>query len=180
MENAQAYFSSAEMLSFLVSSRFFLILWVIVLSSLKHSIYRNFWLYVFINLPGTALHECAHFLVGLILNARPVNFSLLPRKKDGYYNLGRVSFSNLRFYNALPTGMAPFLLLVFAYFFDKHFFDFVSVNCVTYLLYIFLLTLFIEHSMPSRADFREAFGSVGGILFYSLLSSAAILLAFRR
>ncbi len=180
MEQAQAYLKSADMLNFLVSSRFFLILLVIVLSSLKHSIYRNFWFFVFINLPGTVLHECAHFLVGLILNARPVDFSLLPRKKDGYYNLGRVSFSNLHFYNAFPTGMAPFLLLIFAYFFDKHFFDFVQLNIVSYLFYIFLLTLFIEHSMPSQADFRVAFGSVAGILFYSLLIGAVILLAFLR
>lgn len=180
MNEIETYLNSDEILNSLISNRFFLIWLVIVLSSLKHSVYQNFWLFVFINLPGTALHELSHFTVGFLLNARPVNFSLFPHKKDGGYNLGHVSFSNLKFYNAFPTAMAPLLLLVFAYFFNRYFFEYVKVSCFSYLFYVYLLTLFIEHSMPSRADFRVGFGSIGGILFYSLVACALILLVVLR
>ena len=82
MENLQAYLNSPEVLSQFVSNRFFLILFVIVLTSLKHSAYSSIWMTTFINLTGTVFHEFAHFIVGLLLNAKPVEFSLFPQKKN--------------------------------------------------------------------------------------------------
>lgn len=178
MENLQAYLNSPEVLSQFVSNRFFLILFVIVLTSLKHSAYSSIWMTTFINLTGTVLHEFAHFIVGLLLNAKPVEFSLFPQKKKGYYVTGHVSFSNLRFYNSLPTAMAPLSLLGLAYLLDKHFFELVKLNFITYIVYVFLLTVIIENAMPSRADFRQGFCYISGVLLYIGLAVLLIILQF--
>lgn len=178
MKNFFAYLDSPSFLAALTADRFFLILAVIVLSSLKHSAYKSMWLAMLINLPGTVLHECAHFIVGLLLNARPVTFSLFPKKVDDHYVTGQVGFSNLKFYNALPTSLAPLLLLVFAFLLNKHFFEIVKLSFGSYLLYIFLLTVIIENAMPSRTDFRQGFRYISGDLLYILLAAAAI--AFLR
>jgi hypothetical protein len=65
---------------------------------------------------GTLCHELAHFSVGLLTNAEPVGMSVLPRriKKPGKghnWELGSVSFANLRWYNAAPSALAPLLVL---------------------------------------------------------------------
>ena len=61
---------------------------------------------------GTISHEAAHFLVGLLTGARPVSFSVIPRRSGNSWELGSVALSNLRWYNAAPAALAPFLILV--------------------------------------------------------------------
>jgi hypothetical protein len=65
--------------------------------------------------PGTFVHELLHLIVGLILNGKPVTFSLWPRKVgQRQWVLGAVGFTNLRWYNAAFIGMAPLLAIVLA------------------------------------------------------------------
>lgn len=175
MTDLLTYINTPEFLANLTSDRFFLILAVIMLSSLKHSAYKSMWLTMLINLPGTILHECAHLIVGFLLNARPVSFSLFPKKAGDNYVTGQVGFSNLKFYNALPTSLAPLLLLVFAFLLNKYFFELIKLSFGSYLLYIFLLTVIIENAMPSRTDFKQGFGYISGNLLYLLLSAAAFI-----
>jgi hypothetical protein len=69
-------------------------------------------LYALLVLPGTALHELAHWLVGKVLAAQPTRPDLLPRRGPaGRWRLGSVAFRRLRGYNALPVALAPLLLL---------------------------------------------------------------------
>ena len=58
-------------------------------------------------LPGTLLHELAHLVAGLLTNAKPVAFSIFPRRSGRAWVLGSVSFSNIRWYNAAFVGLAP-------------------------------------------------------------------------
>jgi hypothetical protein len=60
---------------------------------------------------GTLCHELAHFSVGLLLGAEPVGFSIIPRRAGRTWELGSVSFANLRWYNAAPSALAPLLVL---------------------------------------------------------------------
>jgi len=60
---------------------------------------------------GTLCHELAHFGVGLLLGAEPVNFSIIPRRSGRTWELGSVTFANLRWYNAAPAALAPLLVL---------------------------------------------------------------------
>jgi len=66
---------------------------------------------------GTLCHELAHFSVGLLTNAEPVGMSVLPRRikrpgKGHNWELGSVTFANLRWYNAAPAALAPLLVLL--------------------------------------------------------------------
>lgn len=76
---------------------------------------RSFWLFSLLALPGTVCHELCHWIVGGLLNGRPVHFTVLPRREGHGFVLGSVAFANLRWYNAFFIGLAPVLLLPTAY-----------------------------------------------------------------
>lgn len=70
------------------------------------------YLYVVARMPGTFAHELLHFLVGWLLGARPVSLSVRPyRTVAGRLVFGRVEFARLRWWNEVPVGLAPLLLL---------------------------------------------------------------------
>ena len=48
----------------------------------------------------------------LLLGAEPVGFTIIPRRNGRTWELGSVSFANLRWYNAAPAALAPFLVLL--------------------------------------------------------------------
>jgi hypothetical protein len=61
---------------------------------------------------GTLCHELAHFSVGLLTNAEPTGLTILPRRRGRVWELGSVTFANLRWYNAAPAALAPLLVLL--------------------------------------------------------------------
>jgi hypothetical protein len=69
--------------------------------------------YALLYWPATIAHELTHLFVGFILAAKPVGFSVMPRRPKGsnYLVLGEVSFLRLRWWNKLPVGTAPLLLI---------------------------------------------------------------------
>lgn len=73
------------------------------------------WLYVAARLPGTFAHELLHFIVGFVLGAKPVSLSIRPRRTvAGRLVYGEVAFTRLRWWNEVPIGLAPLLLLPLA------------------------------------------------------------------
>jgi hypothetical protein len=76
---------------------------------------RSFWLFSVLVLPGTLCHEFCHWMVGKLLNGRPVHFTVFPRRVGRGFVLGAVALSNLRWYNTFFIGLAPLLLLAVAY-----------------------------------------------------------------
>ena len=170
-----SFINSPEVLQMFLTNRFFLILCVLVLSALKHKTYRSMVLVSLINIPGTFLHEMSHFLIGFLLNARPTSFTLIPRKSGDAYVTGSVGFKNIKFYNALPSAMAPLLLLVLGYYFNRWFFANVSINLWTYFGYIILQTIIIENALPSSTDFRVAFTNLAGVIFYGAIAVALLI-----
>ena len=131
------------------------------------------WASALVNIPGTILHELMHFTVGLLLNARPCNFTIFPRKaSDGSYVMGSVGFRNVTFYNAVPSAMAPLFLLVIGFMINRYYLPIMPLTAVNYILYVLLQTIIIENAMPSGADFRVAGMYLKGILLYSILFAA--------
>jgi hypothetical protein len=61
---------------------------------------------------GTLCHELAHFVAGLLTGARPTGLTVIPRRSGGHWELGSVTFANLRWYNAAPAALAPLLVIV--------------------------------------------------------------------
>jgi len=82
------------------------LVWVLFLRASRTSGWRM----AIVSLPGTWLHELAHWFVGLILGARPVSFSLWPKKDGNSWVLGSVGFERLNIWNAAPVTLAPLLL----------------------------------------------------------------------
>lgn len=158
-------------------NRFYLILLVIVLLRIKYTTYRSMWLSAVVNIPGTVLHEFMHFFVGMVLNARPCNFTIFPRRgEDGNYVMGSVGFRNVTFYNAVPASMAPLLLLPIGFYLNRYFLPAMRPTFVNYVLYVLLQTIIIENAMPSGADFRVARMYVSGILLYGFVALSLFLM----
>jgi hypothetical protein len=65
---------------------------------------------------GTICHELSHFVAGLLTGARPASFTVIPRRKGGHWELGSVTLTHVRWYNAAPVALAPLsiILLPFA------------------------------------------------------------------
>jgi hypothetical protein len=63
-------------------------------------------------LAGTFCHELAHFLVGLVTGARPGGFTVVPVKQAGHWQLGSVTLTRVRWYNAAPAALAPLLIIL--------------------------------------------------------------------
>lgn len=61
-------------------------------------------------LAGTICHELAHFVVGLLTGARPAAFTIIPRRVGHGWELGSVQLTRVRWYNAAPSALAPFLV----------------------------------------------------------------------
>jgi hypothetical protein len=61
---------------------------------------------------GTLCHELAHFSVGLLAGAEPTSLTVIPRRTGRSWELGSVTFANLRWYNAAPAALAPLLVIV--------------------------------------------------------------------
>lgn len=66
--------------------------------------------FLLFRLAGTICHELAHFFVGLVTYARPEAFSVMPRRMANGWQLGSVSLTRVRWYNAAPAALAPFLV----------------------------------------------------------------------
>jgi hypothetical protein len=126
-----------------------------------------------VNLPGVFLHESMHYIAVLIFNGKPTNFSLFPKQQqDGSWIGGFVNFSNLRWYNAMPIGLAPLLILLLAWNLHRGFYgvkwwssDFLIVQDI---LYVVLEACLIEASLPSITDIKIILSKPTGILFYAV------------
>ena len=176
LENFVGFLSQPETLHVFVSNRFLMILLVVFLLKIKYMTYTNIGLSALVNICGTSLHEIAHFVTGLVLNAQPTNLTLWPRKIDGRYVLGQCDFRNIRFYNAFPAALAPLMLLVLGYMLNKWFFANIKVGYLNYIGYIFLQTVLIENALPSRQDIKVAFSNPLGVVMYVALILALMVL----
>lgn len=170
-----AYLNSPQLLEAALNSRFILILLVVLAVGLKHRAYGSMFLAALINIPGTVLHEMAHFIVGLLLWAKPTSFSLFPKKNGEVYTMGSVGFRNIKFYNALPAAMAPLLLLWAAYALNGYYLSHAHITIWNYMVFILLETVIIENAVPSATDFKVALSRPLGILLYGGLALALLI-----
>lgn len=171
------FFNSPEFLQALFNNRFYLILLVVFLTRLKYTTYDSMWMSALVNIPGTLLHETMHFLVGGFLNARPCNFTLLPRRNmEGDYVMGSVGFENITFYNAVPAALAPLLLLPIGFYLNRYLLPIMQPTLVNYMVYVLLQTIIVENAIPSRTDFNVAGKYFSGVVLYLVLAGALLLM----
>jgi hypothetical protein len=148
-------------------NRLYLIILVLLIVRLMRIASGSRFSISFINLFGTFCHELAHYIIGLLLWAKPTGFTIWPKRQSGGgFVLGSVSFSNIRFFNAIPTAFAPLLLIFFAYYIEQNFFLLVDETVLTFILYVFIIVVILENAIPSSTDFKVAFSNMAGVVFY--------------
>jgi hypothetical protein len=65
-------------------------------------------------LPGTIIHELAHYLMATILMLKVREVKILPELQDNYIRLGSVSYEKKDVFRSIIVGLAPlFIILVF-------------------------------------------------------------------
>jgi hypothetical protein len=84
---------------------------VVIFYALLRAARVSMWRIALLSLPGTVAHEGAHFLVGLLLGARPHGFSIWPQADGRGWRLGSVSFGRIGLLNGAWVAFAPLLLL---------------------------------------------------------------------
>ena len=164
IDNFFRYINSPEVVESIFNNRFYTILAVVMLMRIKYATYSSMFVCALVNIPGTILHEMMHFLVGLFLNAHPVNFTLFPKKDPvGGYVMGSVGFRNIT-------------LLPLSFYIHRYVLPYIPHTIWWYIGYVLLQTIIIENAIPSRADFRIAFMYVSGIILYGVLLIALLLM----
>lgn len=110
--------------------------------------------------PGTLAHELSHATVGLVLGAKPTSMSLWPRSLgNGRWQLGYVEFSNMRWWNAPWTALAPMLLaplaltLALAWAYPA----WVAGEFGSAGIALYVCATMLQASWPSSKDFEVAF-----------------------
>jgi len=132
--------------------------------------YAGMWLFAIVVLPGTALHELAHFFVALVLGARPTFPSLIPQRVGNRWQLGEVRFrpGHLR---AMFVALAPLLLLPLALWWTLVFV--VPAAWPWYALHVWIAAALLHSCLPSRTDLRLALPALLVLAVAILLAAAA-------
>src|SRR5208282_1833152 len=130
--------------------------WLVVMRLAR----RSAWQIALISLPGTALHELSHFLIGSVLLAKPVSVSLIPKRKGNGWQLGAVEFTGLNIINAAPVAYAPLILVGVAWvLFDRWMLPvFQARDYQVWLLSGYAVACTLFSCLPSPRDIR-----VGGL-----------------
>jgi hypothetical protein len=134
----------------------------------------SFWQILYA-VPGTILHETAHFLVALVTGGRPSGFTIIPRARectlaDGslrrMWVLGSVTIGNAGTLSAVPAGLAPLLLIGAAYYLFSHWFAWFPADLPHTLLMYLTVYLFSYSSIPSPRDIKVACSSLTSMALY--------------
>lgn len=154
------------------------VLCVISLGMLQERVGRSgaFWQIVWA-VPGTILHELSHLLVAAVTGARPVGFSVFPRREPGSgggrWVLGSVTISRPGPVSALPSALAPLALNLVAGYLYLNWGGWFPEDLLHTVLRYLVVYLFSYSSLPSSQDLRVAFSSPVGVVLYGALGIGA-------
>ena len=129
-----------------------------------------FWI---LSWPGTVVHELLHYVTGFVLFAQPTKISVWPEEREtSGQTMGYVNFANIQWYNAMPTGLAPFLgvfvVLFIAGSVSKEF-SLISV------FWVWVMSSILSQVWPSQQDWKVAFSSIGGLALYGGIATMFLL-----
>ena len=144
--------------------------WGMVLGAfvlIRASSLLGMWAYALFALPGTLAHELAHFLVALVLAAKPSFPSLVPRRSEHGWRLGSVTF-RAGIVRSVPIALAPLALLPLALAYGVAFLA--PAAWPLSALHAWIMAALLSACLPSRADFRIA---IPALLLAALAAAAA-------
>jgi hypothetical protein len=136
----------------------YILLFALTLALVRCSLHPT--VFALIAWAGTVMHEASHLIVGAVLGAKPTSVSLWPKSLgDGRWQLGSVGFTNMTWWNAPWTAMAPMLLaplslyLALAWAYPALAAGDLSHGGVA----LYLCATMLQASWPSSTDFEVAF-----------------------
>lgn len=130
--------------------------WLVVVAvMLAQRVLRRFglWAYAAFALPGTLAHEMSHYVVALLLRARPRLPRLWPQRTERGWRLGSVAFQ-APWWRAGPIALAPLLLLPAALAWVVMLVA--PAQGVLLALHAWVAGTMLDASLPSRTDLRIA------------------------
>jgi hypothetical protein len=120
---------------------------------IRVSRYAGMWIYALVGLPGTFAHELAHYVVALILGARPSLPKLIPQRTERGWLLGSVPFRG-GYVRALPIALAPLALAPLALWWAGTFLH--SASWPLYCVHVWIVAALVTACLPSRTDLKLA------------------------
>ena len=129
---------------------------------LLHRSRTSGWQVALLSLPGTTAHEFFHYAYGLLLGAKPVSVSLLPKRDGNTWILGSVSFARLNIWNAAFVALAPLSLYPLGYALLVYGMDpsFASGSLLEWVIYGYLAACCFFSGFPSSTDFKVGAASI--------------------
>lgn len=126
-------------------------------------------LYALLALPGTFLHELAHWLVAVVLGGQPTSLSIVPVRTERRWRLGSVGIGRVRWFNALPIGCAPLMLAPLAVFALVHATR-VDASSWVHWAGLYVAVCAAVSCLPSLADWKIVLSRPLGLLLYAALA----------
>ncbi len=155
-----------------IPSIMLILIWFCLLRWVRYS----GWGIAVLTLIGTISHEALHAVVGWIVYAKPKSFSIIPRQRKDYWELGSVDFRNLNIWNSAPVAFAPLLLawvswLIFTYWTQP---AFQNGNYLSWLASGYVAAVALFSCVPSHIDIKMGalsalmYGCIGGLVWLSI------------
>lgn len=130
--------------------------------------------------PGTVLHELSHWGVALLLGGKPTAPDLVPvRTERGRWRLGSIGIRRVRWFNALPIGLAPLLLAPAAVWLLLHATRTPATHW-SHWLGLYGVAAIAASCLPSIADWKIVASRPLGSLLYLLLAAGLAWVAWHR
>ncbi|MFC0168373.1 hypothetical protein ACFFKC_09790 [Pseudoduganella danionis] len=138
--------------------------WLALLRWLRHSLY----LLALLSFCATVLHEACHWLVGLLLHARPIAVALWPRRQGQRWIMGAVSFRNLHLANAAPVALAPLALFPLGWLLARHWLlpAYAAGHYGSWTMAGYVVACCVVGGLPSVVDVRV--GALSALLYVLL------------
>lgn len=118
------------------------------------------WAYALIALPGTLAHELAHYVVAVLLRARPQFPQLWPERVGSTWRLGSVTFV-APWWRAMPIAIAPIVLLPASLWWASELTFEASGGW--FWLHAWIAASLASASLPSRTDLRLALPAIAAV-----------------
>jgi len=131
------------------------------------------WLYSLFALPGVLGHELCHWLVALVLGARPSFPSILPERNGNTWRLGSVR-SSPNMLTIIPIALAPIALMPLGIWYATV--VLVSATGWWWWFHGWIASTMLVASLPSRQDWSVAMPTIIGVLllFFVLYEIVAL------
>lgn len=110
-------------------------------------------IFSFLLLPGTFLHELAHYVIAHVLGVRTYDFVLMPKLEEDTVHLGSVSVAKSDIFRRTVIGIAPLMLGLGSIFFGMWWIALQPTYVLWQVVLLGFVTFQISNTMfPSKAD----------------------------